>query len=210
MASAKDGTGTAIDPHCIDAFPYVAKGDTKMAPESLIDSYACASSLDESGGEVIYSFTLAAPARVTAWTEGDGGSVDVDVHILTDLAVSGSTATHCAARANVIAEAEMDAGEHDVVVDTYGGDAQAGPFVLHVDAIGDAWTTQTIADGVTWRARRFADACCGRSSTCSRSTRRQKASTCAPCAPTAARPLPRFRAGSRRGRGHQRRLFPRH
>ena len=60
-------------------------------------------------------------------------------------------------RGNAIAEAELTAGEHYAVVDTYDGEAQAGPFVLHLEAIGDAWIERPIAEGVTWRARRYLD-----------------------------------------------------
>ena len=67
--------------------------------------------------------------------------------------VLGSTAQGCVARGNVITEAEMDAGEHYIVVDSYAGEAQAGAFVLHLEAIGDAWIDRPVAEGVRWRAR---------------------------------------------------------
>jgi hypothetical protein len=153
-ADAKPGAGTVEDPLVVDAFPYIVKGTTAGAP-SVIDSYDC-SAADESGGEVVYRFELEAPARVTAWIEGDGGGVDVDVHLVGTLAPSGGTAG-CVARGNQIAEANMEPGEHWVVVDTFEGAAQAGPFVLHLEAVGDAWIERPIAKGVKWRARRYGD-----------------------------------------------------
>ncbi len=89
--------------------------------------------------------------------QGDDGSVDIDVHLLDTADVAGGVATACVARANVIAEAEMTAGEHFLVVDSFSGEAQAGPFVLHLEAIGDVWIERILAEGVTWRARRFGD-----------------------------------------------------
>lgn len=141
----------------IDAFPYALASTTEGAPSDVIDSYDCAAGTNESGPERVFRFSLPEPARVTAWVEGDGGSVDIDVHLLDDATLSGSQATSCLARGNLIAEADMKAGEHLVVVDSFGGAAQAGHFVLRVHAIGDSWVETTIAEGVTWRARRFAD-----------------------------------------------------
>ncbi|MEJ7729149.1 MAG: phosphodiester glycosidase family protein [Polyangiaceae bacterium] len=153
-ADAKPGAGTVEDPLVVDAFPYIVEGTT-LGAASVIDGYECAAA-DESGGEVVYRFTLEAPARVTAWLAGDGGGVDVDVHLVGTLAPSGGTAG-CVARGNQIAEANMEAGEHWVVVDTFDGAAQEGPFVLHLEAVGDTWIERPIAQGVTWRARRFGD-----------------------------------------------------
>jgi hypothetical protein len=157
LAFAAPGVGSFDDPILVDAFPYIAAGTTVEPISDVIDSYSCAAATDESGPEQIYRFTLAAPARVTAWVEGDGGSVDIDVHLLDDATLSGSQATGCLARGNVIAEADMAAGEHYVVVDSFDGAPQAGPYVLHLEAIGDGWIERVVADGVTWRARRFLD-----------------------------------------------------
>jgi hypothetical protein len=156
-AWAAPGAGTLADPIVVDAFPYVIAGSTTGAPSSTIDTYNCAAGTNESGPEVVYRFSLPAKARVTAWVQGDGGAVDIDIHLLDSASLSGSTATACAARGNVIAEADMAAGEHYAIVDSYDGAAQAGDFVLHLYAIGDAWVETIVADGVKWRARRFED-----------------------------------------------------
>ncbi|MBI4952250.1 MAG: phosphodiester glycosidase family protein [Myxococcales bacterium] len=157
-ARAAPGAGTLADPVRVDAFPYVAADTTATAPASAVDSYDCAPALDESGPERLYRFALAAPARVTAWVEGDGGAVDIDVHLIAGaIGTSGGQVTGCVARGNVIAEAELPAGEGWVAVDSYAGAAQAGPYVLHLEAIGDAWIDRPIAVGVRWRARRYVD-----------------------------------------------------
>lgn len=156
LAVAAPGAGTAADPLRIDALPYAWKATTAGAPSSVFDAYApCAPNTDESGPEVIFSFTLAEETRVSAWVEGDGGAVDVDVQILDDLAASGAVASSCLARGNKIAEAVLQAGTHYVVVDSYGGAAQAGPFVLRVDGVGASWSERAVADGVIWRRRRW-------------------------------------------------------
>ncbi len=154
---AAPGSGTFDDPVVVDAFPYVIADTTDGAPSDVVDSYSCSPGTDESGPERVFAFTLAAPAKVTAWVQGDDGSVDIDVHLLDTADVAGGVATACVARANVIAEAEMTAGEHFLVVDSFSGEAQAGPFVLHLEAIGDFWIERPLAEGVTWRARRFGD-----------------------------------------------------
>jgi hypothetical protein len=139
LAKAMPGAGTLSDPVRVDALPYAIKGDTSLSMSSEIDSYDCSPATDESGPEVVYRFELPAPARVTAWVLGDTATVDIDVQLLDDLDVSGGVATGCLNRNNRIAEADMSAGVHYVVIDSYQGAAQAGPYVLHLDAIGDAW-----------------------------------------------------------------------
>lgn len=155
LASAKPGAGTLADPVRVDAMPYAIRGDTSLSSSSEIDAYDCSPATDESGPEIVYRFELPAPARVTAWVEGDTAVVDIDVQLLDGLDISGGYATGCVARNNRIAEANMGAGVHYVVVDSYQGAAQAGPFVLRLDAIGDAWNERQIAEGVVWRARRY-------------------------------------------------------
>lgn len=154
-SAAKPGAGTLSDPVRVDGFPYAIKGNTALSSSSEIDSYDCSPATDESGPEVVYRFELAAPARVTAWVEGDTATVDIDVQLMNALSVSGGVATGCLNRNNRIAEANMTAGVHFVVIDSFEGAAQAGPFVLHLDAIGDAWNERPIAEGVVWRARRY-------------------------------------------------------
>ncbi|MCA9597425.1 MAG: phosphodiester glycosidase family protein [Myxococcales bacterium] len=155
-AVAAPGTGTESDPIVVDALPYALLSTTAGAPSSVIDGYDCAASTDESGPERIFRFSLLVPSRVTAWIE-ESGTVDVDVHLLDHFILNGGGASTCVSRGNTVAEAEMSAGVHYLVVDTFNGVDQAGEFVLHLDAIGDAWQDREIAQGVTWRTRRAAD-----------------------------------------------------
>jgi hypothetical protein len=148
-AWAKPGAGTLADPVVVDALPYAIKGDTSSGRHDL-DSYSCATQ-SQAGPERVYRFTLTAPARVSAWIEA---ASPVDVQILDDATVSGSSASNCAAFGDVIAEAQLGAGDHYVILDS-ASDATAGAFVLHLDAVGDTWISRTLANGVTWRARRF-------------------------------------------------------
>jgi hypothetical protein len=136
LASAAPGQGTTGDPVIVDVLPWFQRGDTSVAASDVIDAYSCDAGLDESGHEWIYRFELPADARVTAWVEGDGDVVDNDVHLLDDLALDGTLATSCVARGHTIAEADMTAGTRFAVVDAWNGEAQAGPFVLRVYAIG--------------------------------------------------------------------------
>lgn len=156
-ASAAPGQGSQSDPVVIDALPWFQRGDTTGAPSDVIDLYDCDLGLDESGPERIYRFELPADARVTAWLEGDDGVVDNDVHLLHDLVLDGATAQQCAARGHTIAEADMTAGTHYVVVDSWNGEAQSGPYVLRIWAVGAEWTEIPIGEGVIWRARRYTD-----------------------------------------------------
>ncbi|MEZ4310659.1 MAG: phosphodiester glycosidase family protein [Polyangiaceae bacterium] len=155
VLQAAPGAGTLSDPLRVDAFPYAIKGDTSVSVSNEIDAYDCAPATDESGPEIVYKFELSAPARVTAWVEGDTDVVDIDVQLLDGLNVMGGYATGCVARNNRIAEANMGAGVHYVTVDSWNGAAQAGPFVLRLEAIGDAWNDRQVAEGVVWRARRY-------------------------------------------------------
>jgi MYXO-CTERM domain-containing protein len=155
-AQAAPARGTVDDPIVVDAFPYVVKGDTAAAMGAAIGGYGCGQGIDESGAEQVYRFELPTDAKVTAWIEGDGNGVDVDVHLLSDLTVDGGgIAAACADRDDVLVEADMTAGTRYVVVDTYNGDAQAGAYVLHLYAIGDEWLEWPVGEGVTWRARRY-------------------------------------------------------
>lgn len=161
LAHAAPGAGTLADPIRIDAFPYAIRGTTVSAPSDAIDSYACAAATDESGHEVVYAFELKTKSRVNAWVTGDSASVDIDVHLLDDATITGAVAQSCVARSNNYTEADLGPGLHYVVVDTYAGEANAGPFVLSIDAIGETWTERYVAEGVLFRSRRFDDPTAG-------------------------------------------------
>ncbi|MBL9025835.1 MAG: phosphodiester glycosidase family protein [Myxococcales bacterium] len=153
---AAPATGELDDPIALPENPFRIAGST-AGRASVIDAYACDPTLDESGGELFYRVEVPARGKLTAWLEGDGGGVDVDVHVLSSLEIEGGVALDCVARANQIVEPVLDAGTYYVVVDTFEGDAQSGEFILHATFIGDAWVEHEPYEGVVWRARRFED-----------------------------------------------------
>ncbi len=158
LARAAEAPGTPEAPVVVDQLPYVRAGNTADGLSNVIMRYDCAPELDESGPERVFAFEIAAPSKLTAWVEGDDGVVDVDVHIVRDMQVGvDGTATGCLARANTIAEIDAEPGSYGVVVDTFDGAAQAGAYVVHVHAIGDAWMEHPVGEGLVWRARRYPD-----------------------------------------------------
>lgn len=156
VAWAAPSTGELLDPIRLPENPFRIAGSTADRA-SEIDGYDCDASIDESGGEIVYAIEVPIRGKLTAWIEGDGGSVDVDVHVLSSLEVANGTATGCIARGNQIVEPVLDAGTYYVVVDTFQGDAQAGDFILHTTFIGDEWVEHEPYEGVIWRGRRFED-----------------------------------------------------
>jgi acid phosphatase type 7 len=141
----------------IRTLPFSVRGSTAQAPASAIGAYSCAPNSDERGPEHIYRLDLAAPTTVRAWIH-ESAPADVDVHLLTGLALGQGVAVNCAARGNRLAQATLPAGSHYVVVDTFGGSQNAGDYALFVDAVDGAWHERPLAKGVKLRWRRFLDA----------------------------------------------------
>jgi MYXO-CTERM domain-containing protein len=156
-AAAARPTGSLADPFPLAALPFGARGDTRASPHHDAASYSCAPSTSEAGAEYAWRFTLAQPGRVVAWVVGDTTTVDVDVHLLQATGAGAGDPAACVARGNTALEADVAAGTYVVVVDTYQGDARAGPFQLFVDAsVLDEWRERTVATGVVWRSKRYA------------------------------------------------------
>ncbi|MFH2010037.1 MAG: phosphodiester glycosidase family protein [bacterium] len=160
-ARAEPGAGTLADPVVIDDFPYAAADDTTGRGQE-IDAYACNTGLDESGPEVVYRLELPDAGRLAAWVEGDDYvNTDIDIHLLSSVAVSGGEAVDCIARANLAIEVDnLPAGTYWLVVDSYvdAGNPLPGPYELRVDFIGyDVWRERTVARGVVWRQRLYPD-----------------------------------------------------
>lgn len=159
--AAEPGAGTLADPVIIDDFPYAVADDTTGRGQE-IDVYACATTLDESGPEVVYRLDLPDNGRLVAWVEGDDYvSTDIDVHLLGSTAVSGGEATDCIARSNLAIEVDqLAAGTYWLVVDSYvdTGTPLPGPYELRVDFIPyDTWRDRVVARGVIWRQRLYSD-----------------------------------------------------
>jgi hypothetical protein len=155
-ALAAPALGTLDDPRLVPKNPFALRDSTVGAP-SAIDAYDCAPDTDESGPELVYAIDAPGPGKLTAWLEGDGGGVDVDVHIVVAPSLQAGVLDGCLARGNRIAEADVPEGAVLVVVDSFGGAAQAGEFVLRTTWIGDAWTESEPFEGVVWRAKRYAN-----------------------------------------------------
>lgn len=121
--------GTFDCPIVVDSFPFVHAGDTTAAPGDAIDSYACAPSTDESGGELVYRVDLPGPGAVIADVV-DGADVDVDVHLLDD-----ADPDACRTRDDTELAWVVDGGSVWIVADTWvsGGTPQAGPYTLTID-----------------------------------------------------------------------------
>ncbi len=137
MEFARQHNGTLTDPVPLDepdtALPvpyvYTDSRDTSLAASDVFDSYP-PDELDESGPEVIYSFSLDQPVRFTAelvCPEPDG--VDIDVHLLGDI-----EPLDLIERSDKGVYAELTAGDYFLVLDTYagGGAPRVGPYTLDV------------------------------------------------------------------------------
>jgi hypothetical protein len=132
VVPALAGEGTAAAPYVIDTLPFTHAGDTRGG-EAARDGYpACDAGQDESGPERTYALHLDAPAALRfVVLDGDapGAEVDVDVHVLVDGA--------CVERADRLVDRTLPAGDHLVVVDTFGAAAGAYALVIQPCEPGD-------------------------------------------------------------------------
>ena len=117
------GRGTAADPLVVDVLPFTGTADTSTSASRERDAYDCAPAIDESGPEVTATVTLTEPGTLHALVF-DQGAVDVDVHLL--------QGDRCLLRSDKEVVADVDAGTYTLVFDSFGGDAQAGPFQIVV------------------------------------------------------------------------------
>jgi hypothetical protein len=105
----------------------VVSGDTRKGVRE-VDRHACAPSTDESGPEVRYVLELDEPGLVFANLTAVEDGADVDVHL-----VSHGT---CVSRGDNTAVAWLEAGRHEVVVDTWvdrAGRERVGSFDLAIE-----------------------------------------------------------------------------
>ena len=110
---------------CVSTFPFGEDRDTSLSTRSSLDHYSCGSTVNESGPEIVYQVTVPTSGFLSAAVQEQAG-VDVDVQLLSSL-----DALACLARGNFHAHADVGPGVYYVVIDTYGGIANAGAF--HVD-----------------------------------------------------------------------------
>ncbi len=122
------GEGTPTAPFVVAAMPFGDARNTATGGTRAIARYACRSTADESGAEFYYRVTVAAATRVRALVI-TRGAVDVDLHLLT----GGVTGERCVARDDRMLVADLAAGTHTFVVDTFvgaDGAARAGEYLF--------------------------------------------------------------------------------
>jgi len=143
--------GSKLNPIAIDTttlvpgtpLVYTNNSTTVGAPSNIIDGYApYVTTGNHTGGEVIYTFTIATSATFSATLTGDNASVDNDVQLLTSLETDtnkkatlyNSSATF---RGNTsIATQTINPGTYFVTVDAYkpsGGSIKSGPYGLTIN-----------------------------------------------------------------------------
>jgi hypothetical protein len=115
------GSGTELDPFVVPSLPFAHAIDTRFEGESAIAVWDACSTANESGPELRFRFTLAAPARVTALV-ASGPGADLDVHVVR----AGSGGEGCLGRDNREVTLDLGAGEYELVADTFAG--TAGPL----------------------------------------------------------------------------------
>ena len=113
------GSGTAADPYVVASLPFAGFGDTRTGGEASVDRWEC-SAADESGRELRFRFHLDARTSITA-VVSSGAGADLDVHLVP----SGSSSA-CVARDNRQIDTTLEAGDWELVVDTFAG--ASGPL----------------------------------------------------------------------------------
>jgi hypothetical protein len=113
------GSGAVFDPFVVDVLPFTGAADTRDSDDLDVTAWDCAPTIDESGPAQHWRVTLAAPATLHALVF-DQGDVDVDVHVVKD--------GDCLARNDREVTLALAAGTYDIVMDTFAGGAQAGPY----------------------------------------------------------------------------------
>ncbi|MBN2722744.1 MAG: thrombospondin type 3 repeat-containing protein [Deltaproteobacteria bacterium] len=139
--------GTTQDPVIIPVSPfgntYTDSRDTNNSTSDVFDSYP-PDSLDESGPEFIYKFTLPQRMRVrAAIASPEPSNVDIDIHLLSSL--SPLTLIE---RSNLSVEQYLDAGTYFLSLDTYvsSGVEKKGVYALTV--IFEPWFEGSVDEPV--------------------------------------------------------------
>ena len=142
-------TGNWTDPIEPTYLPLVDENDTTLSFEDSIDYYDCAPSTDETGNEIIYTFTVNNPGTFRAKVS-DGAGVDIDIHLLQNPQVNNGIATGCIDRAHEDLEVQnLSAGTYYVILDSWSGLNGAYRFSFEWDSDG-IWNTVPVTDGIIW------------------------------------------------------------
>jgi hypothetical protein len=122
------GAGSYASPFLIGALPYTDLHDTSQSPNTTITSYpGCNATQNESGPEYVYQLTIADPISIRALVIVPDG-VDIDVHLM-----RGLTGADCVARHDRELTADLAAGTHYFVLDTFvpaGMSARSGEYLF--------------------------------------------------------------------------------
>ena len=116
----------------IDAYPFVAQGDTATSQVSEHDVYNC-SDANEAGHEVVYVLNVRRSGRLQVAITTNSEEIDPDIHLLT-----GNDANACLARGHRNIDHRVTPGRYLVVVDTWvngDGVALSGAYELTVDLL---------------------------------------------------------------------------
>lgn len=122
--------GTHACPYKIGGFPFIHSADTAASTERELNVYSC-STLDESGPEVVYFFTVDRSGTLTVSVDDvEGDDIDVDIHLL-----DADDPDACLERAHISFSKQIGPGRYFIVADTYvdGGQELCGPYTLEVD-----------------------------------------------------------------------------
>ncbi len=116
------GSGTMAKPFVIPSLPFVDLRSTADSTSDVIDAYGgvCDDSKDESGPEVFYKLEVPDQINVRIMVF-DRGAVDVDVHVLSDLA-----AEKCLKRNDREVAGPLPPGTYYIAVDSFAGDVPGG------------------------------------------------------------------------------------
>ncbi len=141
----QDGTVQApfIIPVTADGAVFDGTRDTTQSASDVFDSYP-PNTLDESGPEYVYVFTLPRRMTVQAYIDmPEPEGVDIDVHLLSSL-----SPLTLLVRSNNAVLMELDAGRYYLVMDTYvsSGVEKPGPYALHVRI--RPWFAGTVDDPI--------------------------------------------------------------
>lgn len=134
--AARSGPASADEPAPIARLPYAVMRSTENATSELDGYPGCAAEKDESGPEHVYRIRLDEPTRLRVQVL-HRRDADLDVHLLGDR----PTERACTARADTTLVADVPAGTHHLVVDTFvpeGGKPAPGTYVLLVEPAPDA------------------------------------------------------------------------
>ena len=120
--------GSHACPFIVSSLPFTDSRDTAGWPVDAFDVYNC-STVDESGPEVVYVFTVDRSCTVAASVDCVE-PVDLDVHLL-----DGDDPDACLARDHISFEQAVGPGRYFLITDTFvdAGVELSGPFTVHLD-----------------------------------------------------------------------------